>query len=348
MAAMAVGPGASALAADIGPIALGGAQSADSNSPAYMTLAQAPAEESESTVVTRTDVEATETVEETSSPISLSIGYALMTDYIFRGINFSEPDKEGREKLNHQLSTSIGFDLGALGLGDFGTIGFDTWFEWYAAQKMIDPDRGGQNLQEVDYLIWWSYSIEPIATDITLGYTFYLFPNLAHTLRQDGRYGNNNDDRTHEYWISLEHNDAWMWKWLLPENEDGVLNPSFYLAHDIGSILGVWMDFGLSHTFDIPWIEGLSFTPGWTVHAQCDYWKHGFFLAGETFSGSLDYDLTSLLKLPDWAGSIVLSGQLYFFDAWGNFEREGSSNNASLRGQDEFYGGMAVTWSWGG
>lgn len=344
----AVGLGSPVLAAELGPIALGGAQSTDSDPTSYTTLAQAPAEEAETTVVTRTEVATTETVEEFSSPISLSIGYALMSDYVFRGINFSEPDGEGREMPNHQLSTSIGFDLGALGLGDFGTIGFDTWFEWYAGQKMIDPDLGGQNLQEVDYIIWWTYSIEPIMTDLKLGYTFYLFPNLAHTLRQDGARGNNNDDRTHEYWFSLAHNDAWMWKWLLPDNEDGVLNPSFYFAHDLGAIGGVWMEFGLSHSFDIPGIEGLSFTPGWTVHAQCDYWKHGFFLAGETFSGSLDYDLTSLLKLPPWAGSIVVSGKLYFFDAWGNFQREGSSNNPSIRGQDEFYGGMAVTWSWGG
>jgi hypothetical protein len=37
---------------------------------------------------------------------------------------------------------------------------------------------------------------------------------------------------------------------------------------------------------------------------------------------------------------------LYFFDAWGNFE--GPDFNGQTRSQDEFYGGMTVTWSWGG
>ncbi len=274
-------------------------------------------------------------------PFSLGLSYALYSDYIFRGVNFSEPDGEGREKLNHQMTVSLDWDT-----GKWGTLGFDTWFEWYAGQKMIDPDRGGQNLQEVDYTIRWSYPLEAIATDLTIGYTYFLFPNLAHTLRQDRARGNNNDDRTHEYWFSLEHNDAWMWKGLFPDNEDGVLNPSFLFAHDVGCILGTWMEFGLSHGFEVPGIEYLTVTPGWKAAAQCDYWKHGFFLVGDTWSLSVEYDLAGALKLPKWAGSLTLAGELYFFNAWGNFE--GPDTNGQIRGQDEFWGGMTVNWGIGG
>ena len=46
-------------------------------------------------------------------------------------------------------------------------------------------------------------------------------------LARDGNAANDNDDRTHEWWVLFEHNDAWMWDWLWPGNEDGVLNPSF-------------------------------------------------------------------------------------------------------------------------
>ncbi len=273
--------------------------------------------------------------EEDAFPFSLGLSYALYTDYVFRGVNFSEPDGEGREKLNHQLSVSLDWNT-----SKWGTIGFDTWFEWYAGQKMIDPDRGGQNLQEVDYTIRWSYPLEAIATDLTIGYTFFVFPNLAHTLRQDRARGNNNDDRTHEYWFSLEHNDAWIWKGLFPDNTDGVLNPSFLFAHDIGSILGTWMEFGLSHGFEVPGIEYLSVTPAWTVAAQCDYWKRGFFLVGDTWSLTVEYDLAGALKLPKWAGSLTLAGELYYFNAWGNFRGPDTG--------DEFWGGMTVNWGLGG
>lgn len=274
-------------------------------------------------------------------PFSLGVSYALYTDYIFRGVNFSEPDGEGREKLNHQMTVSLDWNT-----GKWGTLGFDAWFEWYAGQKMIDPDRGGQNLQEVDYTIRWSYPLEAIATDLTIGYTFFVFPNLAHTLRQDRARGNNNDDRTHEYWFSLEHNDAWMWKGLFPDNDEGVLNPSFLFAHDVGCILGTWMEFGLSHGFAVPGVEHLTVTPGWTVAAQCNYWKHGFFLVGDTWSLSVEYDLAGALKLPKWAGSLTLAGELYFFNAWGNFE--GPDTNGQIRGQDEFWGGMTINWGLGG
>ena len=131
---------------------------------------------------------------EASCPLSFGLSYALYSDYIFRGVNFSEYDGEGREKPNHQVTVSLAYDL-----GDFGSIGFDTWFEWYAAQKKINPDGGGQNLQEVDYAIWWGYGLEPIATDITLGVTFFQFPNMAQALRQDDDESNNGNDRTVEW-----------------------------------------------------------------------------------------------------------------------------------------------------
>jgi len=318
--------------------------------PSQLTLAQAqPAEvqcESPAPVMERTEIETAETIESPSCPVSLGLGYALYSDYVFRGVNFSEYDGEGREKLNHQLSVDVALDLGVLGLGDLGTLGFNTWFEWYGGQKKIDTERGGQNLQEVDYTIYYSKSIEPIATDLSIGYTFFQFVNLAHSLRQDGARGNNNDDRTHEYWFSLEHNDAWMWEWLFPDNEEGVLNPAFFFAHDVGSIGGVWMEFGVSHGFTLPGVDNLTITPGYAMMAQCDYWKHGFFLAGDQLSLVAEYDLTPVLHLPPWAGTISISGELYFFNAYGNFE--GPDTNGQTRGQDEFWGGMAVNWAWGG
>ena len=82
------------------------------------------------------------------------------------------------------------------------------------------------------------------------GVTWYAFPNAKAA-------------NTFEWFIALEHNDAWMWQSVWPDNEDGVLNPSFFLAHDVDLIGGVWIELGLSHGFEI--CEGLTLTPGWIV-----------------------------------------------------------------------------------
>src|SRR5690606_845033 len=135
-------------------------------------------------------------------------------------------------------------------------------FEWYADQEKLNPFGGGANIQEADYQFWWNYSIDQIATDVTLGFWFYTFPNSAKLFRQDGAYGNNNNDRTQEWNFKLAHNDAWMWKWLFPDNDEGVLNPVFFFAQDIGVAAGgVWMELGISHTFEIPGVENLTITP---------------------------------------------------------------------------------------
>lgn len=277
---------------------------------------------------------------EPALPISLAVSYYYLSDYVWRGINFSDHATEHGEQANHQLTTSIAWDT-----GDYGTIGFDTFFEWYADQKKINP-YGGQNLQEVDYVLWWGYSIEPIATDVTVGITWYVYPNLAKLLRQDGARGNNNDDRTTEWWFSLEHNDAWMWKWLFPDNEDGVLNPSFFFAQDFGIGAGaVWMEFGISHEFEI--VENLTITPGYLVAVDggvlrrylgvpnADHLRFAY----DQWSLDVTYDLTPILQLPKWAGSISVSGLLYFNNALGTAVKEID---------DELYGGLAVNWAWGG
>jgi hypothetical protein len=330
-AALVLAVGSSAALADAsGPMKLDAVsleEDATLNVPADMTLAQANMSSSSSAASS----------EEMAMPaIGFGLTYALYSDYIFRGVNFSEYPGEGKEELNHQLTVSLSADL-----GDFGSVGADAWFEWFAGQDQIDPEKGGHNLQEIDYVFWWGYGIEPISTDLTVGWTYYYFPNLAYSLRQDGDPGNNNDNHSQEFWFSLDHNDAWMWKSLWPDNEEGVLNPSFFMAWDIGSLLGTWMELSFSHDFDVPGVDNLTITPGYTVHADCNYWTEGAKLAGETLSLVAAYDLTPVLQLPEWAGSMSITGELYFFDAWGNMEDNGVI-------QDEFWGGMSLSWACGG
>lgn len=323
------------LAADEAPFRLDPAKASTGTTalPGNLLLAQAAEPK---TADEKPDQQAKAAEAKPGLPISFGLTYALYSDYVWRGINFSEYPGEGREKLNHQLTVSLAFDL-----GDFGKIGYNTWFEWYAAQKQLNPDLGGQNCQEVDYTIWYSYSVKQINTDVTLGLTFYEYLNLAPLLRQDENPGNDNDDRSQEIYLNLEHNDAWLWKWLFPNNEKGVLNPSLLIAQDVGSIVGTWVEWGISHDFQIPGIDNLTITPGYKLAAQCGYWQQGCFLAGDTWSLATTYDLTPVLKLPSWAGTLTVGGELYYWNAYDQLQDSGLA-------KDQFWGGMTVNWAWGG
>ncbi len=280
--------------------------------------------------------DATVSAEVKAPPFEVNISYAIYSDYVFRGINLSEYRGEGREKLNHQADLSLTADVASLfgeAEGTLGSFTFGTWFEWYAAQKRLDPVSGGQNLQEIDYYLSWSFDIEQIDSTLTLGYTFYTIANAK-------------TDNTSEWWFSIEHNDAWMWRGLWPENEDGVLNPSFAFYQDVdrGAGNAIWMEFGLNHEFQVA--ENVTITPSWILAIDHDYYHH---FAGDPNKNTtrlaymqwgldVTYDLKDALKLPDGWGGMSVSGFLYFNDALGSAE-----DNHII--QDEFFGGISLAWS---
>jgi hypothetical protein len=260
-------------------------------------------------------------------PFSFGMGYYLYSDYVFRGINFSEFPGEGREKPNHQMTTSLDVPL-----GKFGTIGFDTFFEWFAAQKELTGS--GANIQEVDYTVRWSHDLEPIATTFTTGWAEFTFPNVS---------GVGDNDRTHEWFVSLEHNDAWMWRWAGYHGDDGVLNPTLFVAYDWHIARGVWIELGISHPFALT--DSLTITPGAKFAVDGGYLgpllgtdDHDFRYARTQFGLDATYDLTKVLRLPEWAGSVSISGQLYY-DVPTNSTRHTGLDN-------EFWGGLAVNWNW--
>ena len=290
---------------------------------------------SQETVSERTDVTVTESGA-SGFPTALNVTYSLSSDYIFRGINRSEYRREGREKPNHQLTADVGFDVGQMfgePAGTCGTLEFGTFFEWYGMQKKLNPAGGGQNLQEVDYTVAWSYDIEPCDTTVRLGYTFYTFPNA-------------NGANTSEWFMGFEHNDAWMWKQWLPDNEDGVLNPTFLFAQDVdrGAGTAVWMELGLSHEFAV--CPNVMVTPSWKLGIDHNYYQaitgdgHGNSTRFANMLWGLDmtYDMNEVLPIPDGWGTMALTGFLYFSDALGNAEDSGVI-------QDEFFGGMSIGWS---
>lgn len=272
--------------------------------------------------------------EKPPSPFSFSLTYSLYSDYVFRGVNYSEYPGEGREKPNHQLDAIMSIDLGLLVGEDEGTLGsldLETWFEWFADQKRLDPIHGGQNLQETDYCIKWSYDIEPLQSTFALGFQFYTYPN-AHSAN------------SLEWNVGLTHNDAWMWRALWPDNKEGVLNPSIAFYHDVKELAGAsWLEFGFNHPFPIA--EAWTITPSVLLAVDHRYLDRAL-QTGRTGSTRLAYiqyglvaayDLSSALNWPEDAGTVTLSAFLYFDEAVGN-PRE--SDELS----DELFGGFSIGW----
>jgi hypothetical protein len=268
------------------------------------------------------------TTPEPSKPFNLAVTYWLFSDYISRGVNCSEYAGEGREKLNHQLGTSLNVPLGKE--AKFGTFGFDTWFEWYGGQGQYPTTEGGTNLQEVDYTLRWSYELKPIKTTATVAWTDYTYPHVRNVGSRDW---------TDEVSLRLNHNDAWLWRWTGYKGEDGILNPSLFIAKDFRMAKGWWIEAGINHPFPI--VKNVTWTPSMTFAFDGKYiqpflgtgpgtWQYAYTQWGS----ELKYDLTELLHLPPQAGTVYVSGVLYYNLASANYLH------------DELWGGVSLGWNW--
>lgn len=262
-------------------------------------------------------------------PLSFSVDYTLVTDYIFRGINFSEYPGEGREKLNHQLGVGTEYDAGSL-----GAFGASVWFEWYAGQQRLTPESGS-NLQEVDYSVYWSYGLEPLDATLELGYIAYHFPRLS-----------GDDECTHEFYVSMGFDDsAWF------GTDAPVLNPTVTFYHDVDDFQGSWLEIGVSHDFALgeneslaatPVLKDLTVTPSLTLGIDHRWMapavgegQKSTRLGNLLYGLDVGYDLSSALDVPEAWGEFSLGGFLYYSQA--------------LRSElinDELFGGMTVSWAW--
>ncbi len=273
--------------------------------------------------------------EETEKLFSFNITYYLYSDYVFRGVNYSDYLGEHGERLNHQMSTNLIVDIAQLfkaESGSYGEFNFGTFLEWYAGQRALDPEKGGNGWQETDYYLSWAYEVKPLHTTATLGYNFYTYP-YAHELESS------------EWFVKLDHNDAWLWKGLWPDNEDGILNPFIAYYHDVRYAAGGgWLEFGGSHSFEI--FPNFTATPGVTLAVDNRYLDRTLDtgdvgstkLAYIQYGLNVAYELSKALKIPERFGSITLSGFLYFNETVGQPHRD-----RLIR--DELFGGMSVGWS---
>ncbi len=270
-------------------------------------------------------------------PIGFSIDYTLVTDYIWRGINLSEYAGEGRERLNHQMTTGFSIDTKPLLGTDLGTIAGSVWFEWYAGQDDAEFGGGAHHLQEVDYTLSWSYDIPKLPLAVELGWIAYQFPWLGG---DDGQW-------THEVYATLSLDDSCIFG-------KPILNPyvSYYL--DVDDVRGSWIEIGVSHDFPLaecglgntPVLKDVTLTPSLVLgidHRYYDKVGLGGGSGTSTRLGNLQYgldavlDLSSLLGIPEKYGSLSLTGFLYYSQA---FHDESPAVN------DEFWGGVTIGYEW--
>ncbi|MGC9454382.1 MAG: hypothetical protein ACP5HU_05910 [Phycisphaerae bacterium] len=262
-------------------------------------------------------------------PLSFSVDYTLVSDYIFRGINFSEYPGEGREDLNHQLGVGLEYDT-----GDLGAFGASVWFEWFAGQEALTAGDSS-NLQEVDYSVYWSYELERIAATLELGYIAYQFPRLS-----------GDAECTHEFYASLGFDDS---SWF--GTEAPVLNPTVTFYQDVDDFRGSWLEIGVSHDFALgdyeatagaPLLKDLTVTPSLTLGIDHRWMapavgngQKSTRLGNLLYGMDVVYDLSSALDIPDAWGEFSVGGFLYYSQA--------------LRSElidDELFGGMTVSWAW--
>ena len=231
-------------------------------------------------------------------PISFSIDYTMVSDYMFRGINFSEysrrggaPQNEGREALNHQLSLGTEIDL-----GQFGRIGGGAWFEYYADQNdtssgfnAADDDK---HLQEMDLFVYYGYEIAPIGLDVEIGFCWFLFPRASAAASGAGTANGVADaDTTQELSVTLSWDDSILWKALGLNVDEPILNPYFLIAWDLDLAKGgSYQEFGLSHDFalsalgceNVPILKDITVSPSWSIA-----WDHNW-LDNYTLDGHAD------------------------------------------------------------
>ena len=258
-------------------------------------------------------------------PLTFHIDYTLVSDYVWRGINLSEYAGEGREKLNHPTTVCVSYDTGKC-----GTITAAFWFEWYAAQQKLTPWSGG-DLQEIDYTISWSYTIESCNLDVEVGWIFYQFPRLT-----------GQGQRTSEWYVGLSYDDSKLFG-----TKEGVLNPTVTYYMDVDQFHGgQWLEFGVSHEFELadccpktPVLKDLTLTPSLTLGTSHRYLTRATQLANLVYGFAASYDLSGALGIPEKCGSLSVTGFLNFSQALGVKDDVAGY-------QDELYGGMTVAYEW--
>ena len=278
-------------------------------------------------------------------PVSFVIDYTLVSDYIFRGMNFSDPkpgygqNNEGRRWPNQQLTTGV-----EVSLGNFGRVGGVVWFEWYCGQSALTPYDSDKTLQQVNYFIYYGYRFAEIGLDAQVGYLWLDF-------RRSGI-------DTQEINLKLTWDDSILLRALGFDVKNPVLNPYLFVAFDVDfAASGVYYQLGMNHAFslaamglsDVPFLKDVTITPSMSISGDHNYLNKlsGLRSNGGHNESQLDnivygldvsYDLKNALGIPDqYCGKLYVKGFL-------NYSQPLPDARHLIN--DELWGGISIGYGW--
>jgi hypothetical protein len=260
-------------------VSIAAAQSIDVN-PQALTLQQPP----ESIYAPPTPPRVEEGVNQGAIHLDLAVRY--MTDYVYRGIDFSEVGGH-EDSPNYQFDGKISMDLGKLPHPYVGLF-----INYYDADP-VDKFQAFRPNLGADWLI------KPLL--VTAGYNSYIYPDRDAL-------------GTSEVFGRFELNDSFLFHTLKP-----VLSPYIYGAYDFDLYNGWYFEAGVKHDFQI---EDTGITI--TLLADVAYIRkfQEFLASGTNDSGFQHYDLgaigsyslNNLLNIPKHYGELEVKGYVYYTD----------------------------------
>jgi hypothetical protein len=202
------------------------------------------------------------------SPVKGKIGYTLISDYIFRGLNMSYILGGHKGRGNHELTYGLSMDLAEVGIEDVGELGITLKNAYLIAYQNTSANRA---LTDISISL-----TRPCNLSDTIDGTFTVEWRNYRWENQNTYTGG--DERSQEFGLMLAFKDGPLIEAITGKDVgESVLNPTIkwlidYEAADNGQL---WM-FGISHPFDLaeymPELAGITLKPSVTMVVDNRYY----------------------------------------------------------------------------
>lgn len=270
-------------------------------------------------------------------PVDIFIKYAITTDYIWRGINYTDyPKEDSGGRPSHEITAGLELNCPRK---EFGKVGMSVFAQFYSGMRAANAGRS-DHLGAVDYTLYWKNTIDDVTAE--LGWTLHTWPRVS-----------GDADDTNELFVKLTYDDKDLYG-----AESGVFNPYVFYAVDLDTVKGGgWFELGVDHAFDLDeYTNGLRYltiTPSMSLGIDNRY-LHAFSaqtaipavsqreagqkatrLANIVYGLAFDYDLSDALQMDPGLGNLSLGAFVKYSDAL----REDILN-------DQFWGGLQVAYKW--
>lgn len=240
--------------------------------------------------------------------LHLDLSATYMTDYVFRGVERFDADRR-EDAANYQYDVRLSFDLGKLP---------HPYVDLFVNVGENDPVS---SFQEVRPEVGFEWPVKPFV--VSAGHTNYIFPDREAL-------------DTAEVFVKVAFDDSTVF-----HTERPLLNPYVYAAYDYDLYDGLYLQAGVRPTYRF---ERTGFSL--TLDAHVAY-VSGFrgLLASTNESLSENgfqhyqvgvignYELNTLLNIPDRYGKWSIAGYLYYTDGIDN----------ELNANNQLWGGAGIT-----